>query len=636
MATQPVFSFGPDQPLDFRKLRPYFLVPLDDPEEVRAVGERVVRHVEQGPPVSDVYVLSHGWHRNFFSAASAYDRLLSAFSLLMRRHRIETGGRRPLFLAFHWHSDPGEDGWVDAEGRRNLASFLDNAARAFQRPLPQDEAKKLPIDRFSTVFEDIFEHFARLSAPDTCTLTDPHLDSQHDRVLAQLIARLDTFELRDGPDATPAEKITAAWACYQTATPKRRLADQAEPPGRFLGFGTAVGNLLQFVVKVVGIVALVSLLLKVEWVLAAIRWPWDFVQRALAPLTGETRIRVVAFVMVAAFVIAWVHLARTAAKGPGDVLTPGRSVSIFRLACWAYLQLICTVPIVLYAFVTYFMGGFLLGRHLRALRLFDERFGARGGPTSTGPRWQGPRYWLASLARFPIGLLRRSIPGDSNVNLLLDQLDSQLAFWQMQIDGVETGRRGAEFLASVLSKAPSLAGARIHLTGHSFGGLVVSNVVRHLALDSQRSVDTLCLLEAAQGSGWFEHEETVVKHVRGSLACIYSRYDTANSFYYPVANHGRLAAGNVGILGPNGNAPSRIPQIEGSYAELDQGLFASVVTPPDLLGRLKQRAPGGPPWIVNVDASRMIYEGNVAAGGGHGDIFKNDVVLLVWAVTEIR
>lgn len=127
-----------------------------------------------------------------------------------------------------------------------------------------------------------------------------------------------------------------------------------------------------------------------------------------------------------------------------------------------------------------------------------------------------------------------------------------------------------------------------------------------------------------------------MKHVRGSLACIYSRYDTANGFYYPVANHGRLAAGYVGVLAPNGVAPTRIPQIEGPYADFDRGLFASVATPPDLLGRLKQRVPGGPPWIVNLDASRMIYDGSVAAGGGHGDIFKNDVVLLAWAVTEIR
>jgi hypothetical protein len=637
MATPAVFQFGPDQPDDFRKLRPYFLVPLDRPADVTAVSGRIGAHVTPGPPVSDVYVLSHGWHRNFFSAAAAYDRLLSSFSVLTRRRRITAApGYRPLFLALHWHSDPGEDQWVDAEGRRHLPSFMDNAARAFERPSPKDEGGKDPSEQFTTVFEDIFEHFAHLSSPDTSVLTESKFDPDRNPALASLVQRLNAFGLRDGPNATLAEKITAAWACYQTATPKRRLMDQTALPGRFLSFGAAVRTLIEFLVKVLGIVTLGSLLFQARtyWPVSLVvgpvaRW-WNILRDALG--TGLA----VAFIAVALFAIAWIHLARTATTGGGGLARPGRSVSVFRLGAWAYLQLVCAAPIILYSLLTYFMGGVLLGRHVATLGLFDERFGARGGPTDTRQPWRGPRYWLARLAHLPVALLRRSIPRDSGVNLLLDQLDSQLAFWEMQYGGVKAGRAAATFLDRVLRESPNLAGARVHLIGHSFGGLVVSNAVRHLALDSDKSVDTLCLLEGALASGWFEHETTVVRHIRGALACIYSRYDTANGFYYPAANHGRLAAGHVGILTPDGGEPPRLPEIEGPYCDADRGFFASVTTPPELLQRLRVRVPGGPPWIVNVDASRMIYEGNAAAGGGHGDIFKNDVVLLAWAVTDLK
>ncbi len=41
------------------------------------------------------------------------------------------------------------------------------------------------------------------------------------------------------------------------------------------------------------------------------------------------------------------------------------------------------------------------------------------------------------------------------------------------------------------------------------------------------------------------------------------------------------------------------------------------------------------PLLLNLDASRLIYEGDKATGGGHDDIFKDDVVNLAWAVTRV-
>jgi len=38
---------------------------------------------------------------------------------------------------------------------------------------------------------------------------------------------------------------------------------------------------------------------------------------------------------------------------------------------------------------------------------------------------------------------------------------------------------------------------------------------------------------------------------------------------------------------------------------------------------------------MSLDASRLEYEGNPAAGGGHDDIFKDDVVNLLWSVTNV-
>jgi hypothetical protein len=53
--------------------------------------------------------------------------------------------------------------------------------------------------------------------------------------------------------------------------------------------------------------------------------------------------------------------------------------------------------------------------------------------------------------------------------------------------------------------------------------------------------------------------------------------------------------------------------------------------PPQLLRLL----PGAAPRFINLDASRLIYEGPIALGGGHGDIFKDDVIYLIWAITQL-
>ncbi len=114
-------------------------------------------------------------------------------------------------------------------------------------------------------------------------------------------------------------------------------------------------------------------------------------------------------------------------------------------------------------------------------------------------------------------------------------------------------------------------------------------------------------------SDWFDRETELRKRIGGLLAAVFTRYDTANSFYYPAANQGRMAMGFVGMC-------HREPVT--MYGR--DGRFASLTSPPWL-----DLPPGT--HEANLDASRLCYEGPPAAGGGHDDLFKDDVVNLIWS-----
>lgn len=195
----------------------------------------------------------------------------------------------------------------------------------------------------------------------------------------------------------------------------------------------------------------------------------------------------------------------------------------------------------------------------------------------------------------------------------------------MQRRGVEAGAQAAEFLGD-LFKVPALQNARIHFLGHSFGALVAANAARHLAFqyqqeNSSRRIRSVCLLEGAIASDWFEGETTLGDRL-DILASIFSGYDTANGYIYPVAMHGKPAAGFVGLT-PLHPDPASKPE--------SQGKFATLVRTPDFgpnphLGQMR---------VLNIDASRLIYEGAVPTGGGHDDIFKDDVLYLTWAAAML-
>src|SRR5689334_17764167 len=112
---------------NLRSSRPYFLVNLLDarfPYEDRVVADEITAYAANALP-TDVFVVSHGWHRNLFDGVMAYDRLFSRLAGLDSRRRLQLtkpAPFRPIFIGLHWNSDPGTDEWLDRTGRRDKIS----------------------------------------------------------------------------------------------------------------------------------------------------------------------------------------------------------------------------------------------------------------------------------------------------------------------------------------------------------------------------------------------------------------------------------------------------------------------------------------------------------------------------------
>ncbi len=100
------FLVGPDRKPDLRSRRPYFLLPVLGRAQ-RHLRTSAINRIRDwlkgsGKPITDVFVLSHGWHRNFFSAMAAYDRIVARLTQLIGRGAIDPPpGFNPLFIAVH-------------------------------------------------------------------------------------------------------------------------------------------------------------------------------------------------------------------------------------------------------------------------------------------------------------------------------------------------------------------------------------------------------------------------------------------------------------------------------------------------------------------------------------------------------
>jgi hypothetical protein len=636
-----------------------------------------------------VYVLSHGWHRNFFGALAAYDRLFARFVALARRGRLAPEDQAtflPLFFCLHWHSDPGSHDFEDREGRRHLPSFIQNARAAFE--IKREDA--IGEAEFLSDFENAFQLIAHMSAAGTNAL-DPDMDPKDEELLKNIHAR---YDLRGAPGATRSEKAAVAWTCYHEALVKQVLLSQQERSRRFGDPITAFKTLLKFAAAgglllvlaqhlsglgksllktwggrfwdwYVGLPGIDSLL---SYYRGAVKLPefslahglgliGDVIMLAVSVLDHLWRGWVLILPLGVASILGLAAVAavnqamrdrRIKDKKAADQVSSGAPVPA--LIFWLPAQVVFIFPLLVFCALTYLFGGpvaWLLTKMFgpAAPMLFTER-------SDTDKPAVLPRELLAIPARWPSQLLRKAVSKDSKASGLADSLENQLAFFEMQRKAVDAGRDAGKLLAQILAALPEgNPPPKVHFIGHSFGASVVLNAVRWLSGQAQRPrIHTVCLLQGAVATGWLERETGMLSAVGGAIACGYSGYDLANGFYYPFANNCRLAAGYMGFAA---SADGRYPIFLGTKGE-----FASLVTPPTLdqdvdniyayrVKKAKERNPNltedqikfierQQPVVLNLDCSRFVYEGNPLLGGGHGDIFKNDVVHLVWAVTRMR
>ncbi|MBM3492808.1 MAG: hypothetical protein FJX72_00585, partial [Armatimonadetes bacterium] len=277
------FLVGPDREADLRSRRPYFLLPLLGQKHRQLTDGAVLRVRSwvraQGRPITDVFVLSHGWHRNFYSAVAAYDRLVACLRRLIGRGAIvPPAGFNPLFVTVHWHSDPGENLWVDKEGRRSKIGFIAGVRRAFRIAEPD----KVNEGTFERDFELMFDLLSTLSAPDTDAS-----GHEYDAVAQDLAHVLEErYELVGAPGSTLDDKVAALWTCYDEAPARRVLMGQDRKPQPFAAGLQGVQKLLGFVVAVVPVVTLLGVLLNLPVPKLTVR-DVQFVVGAAAPIQSE-------------------------------------------------------------------------------------------------------------------------------------------------------------------------------------------------------------------------------------------------------------------------------------------------------------------------------------------------------------
>lgn len=679
--------------------RPYFTVPLGDAsipgaasEVAQMVGDYVANVIPKIKPVTDIYVVSHGWHRNLFTGIAAYDRLFSRLILLRRRGVIEDPSPdfNPLYLAIQWISDPGASGFLDPQGRRHRQSFIDAVEAKF------DSSSNAA--QFVDLFEKVFQILSESCAPAASLISAASRQSAAHAALtssAPVALGIDNFPLKLAPQATYPEKCTVIWSCYHESLAKAVLCDQEEAPRPTATIWHTAATFGKFVFGIVGAGAVLGLLTGVlkfpgvrppsldhlrsqfwlsyknplQWQPDWAFWTWPGID--WAKTLKMTGLVVGSSAIYLAVCAAYFSMQRKASDR-NVTPRPGNQPYLLTLA-WLVVQVVAFIPALLYLLSTYFFrtGLFVIGLGLivsgrpwlgteitlvviwYALALvLLKRPAGYVFPEKLRERGNDPRYlqeYLVSIARLPINLIKRAAPADSFAVKAAMTIDNQFAFFEMQRKGVKIGDDAAAFLDEALSKIAAtqdISNIRLHFIGHSFGGLVVLNAVRGLiqrmgappakpslfsltpagttAEEGQLPVEirSLCVIQSATASDWFSGEDGIEAAVTGAVSCIYSRYDTANGVYYPFANCGRMAAGDVGLC--------EIGSTKMTPAAQGKDRFISLIGPPAL-----DLPAAGTPRYLNLDASRLIYEGRVALGGGHDDIFKDDVVNLIWSCVSI-
>jgi len=600
----PSIELGPDRWSDVRFYRPYFLLTLGDENQQHNIDSLMERlQSYKGVPYSDIFIVSHGWHRKVADAVSTYDRLVSRLMRMERTLRVDKPpSYLPLYICIHWHSEVGENFWLDRSGRRDRESF-------FQRVRENVQHSGRP--EFERELDTFFALFTASSVSPEATQSDPVFRTLVDYLSSSAL----NFNRLAGNSSGDRERdiremVSTLWTCYHEARRKRSApegeADVLPPapallriPSRIVHFATVIAS-IAFILGFLPAVPYHGQLIR--GFNALLCWP--------------------ALLVVPA--VCWILLEDQWA------LYEDLRLDRFRKESSWYTVLLCVATIsfsifpLIWCIVTYmpplrWVSG-LLGR-------FGERIGKRGkSPSSSVGRATTSvssclRHWLRAVfvasARRPLQIGWRLIPEHGRLSGLLAGLDSQLAFWEMQERAADVGDQLGAVTAQLTIRYANLEKSRIHLIGHSFGASVVANAARNIAYDEARTsnIASLCLLQGAIGQDWFEREEHVLKVVKETVSCVYSRFDTATGFFYPLSNFGRRAMGAVGL-------PAKLGPI-------------SFVAPPAVIPLLLKslKIDESKQQVINCDGSSVITEGAVLTGGGHADIFNDDVIQLIWRFT---
>jgi hypothetical protein len=702
-------KIGPDGN-DLLTCRPYFLIDVDQ-SDCGAESARIIRFLKgvrdssnpNAPyrPVTDIYISSHGWHRNLFRGVSAYNRLASRLSILFRRGRlrsyVDLSTYSPLHVNLHWNSDVDIDDWVDLDGRKRRDDFLQATVSEFQAIDNTGSQADL-----INLMEDVYQYFTTTSAPDINPL-EPRLQDQS----SVLFERLKHYQIVQAPGATMPERVAVLWTKYHEATHLGSTQEQLDKPRSYATSRERIlrasSFLLRIFIPVVGLSALLDPF-KSLFDLPIIK------QWLKQPTINKVFESLVVYTVL--YFLSWallLHVARSNKKAriereatrvaPQDqeLRTPvpskpkrtkvARPLDVPSLLAWSIMQVAHLVPVLAYCLLTYpsiiglgISWAVVLGvvtffsMHMPADRLlfqattvialvgwvilcwtqwystnvsFDERAGKRGQKPDEDKlktvEFGLRARFISGFASYPSQLAHEADVPYSRAYGLWDTVRSQLAIVRMQMRAVSRAPRAKDVICQLVRAAKDDGGlfkedVRIHLFGHSFGGLLVVNLAKHLAYESV-PVHTVCTLQGAYASDWFVGEDATLNNVTGWVAAIYTQYDTATGAMYSLANAGRNACGNIGLSSTRDNPLGKDRSMPvATYAPLPN---ASLSEPPDIFERLAltgmklaEREPNSHCPVLNIDCSRFMSEGPVATGGAHDDIFKSDTIHMLWSVAH--
>jgi len=214
-----------------------------------------------------------------------------------------------------------------------------------------------------------------------------------------------------------------------------------------------------------------------------------------------------------------------------------------------------------------------------------------------------------------------------------------LSFWKMKDRAHQFGETGGFKLLSDLQRvAKAERGVRFHLMGHSFGCIVVSDMLGgpdgHGKLD--HPVNSVVLMQgalslwsycsdipcAAGQTGYF-HSIIADRKIAGPIITTQSEFDTAVGRFYPLG---------AGIRQQVNFVPGELPKYGGLGTFGAGGPDLEIV---DLkMLSIDDSYPFESGKIYNLESSQFIREGS-GPSGAHGDILRPEVAHAVWEAVRL-